>query len=74
MRSMIYESINQLTVAKLSLRVAVNHMHEAIILRTEGGGIGYLNETAVNLVSRTCRQVFTKQSGRNGNLSLPKAD
>jgi len=46
----IHLSLGQLAVAKESLRVTVNNLNEAIIIRTQEGIIGYCNAHGLKIV------------------------
>ena len=54
MFSKIYLMINQLELAKLSLRVIVNHLNEAIFLRSEDGSLSFSNELGIKIIKQTC--------------------
>ena len=40
----------KLQVAKISLRVIMNHLNEAVFLRTDEGKLTYCNDHAVKIV------------------------
>ena len=42
--------LSQLQVAKLSMRVLVNHLNEAIFLKCEDGKLSYCNDLGVKIV------------------------
>lgn len=54
MFSKIYLMINQLELARLSLRVIVNHLNEAIFLRSEDGSLCFSNELGIKIIKQTC--------------------
>ena len=42
--------LSQLQIAKLSMRVIVNHLNEALFLRTEDGRLSYCNELGTRII------------------------
>lgn len=50
--------INQLSVAKLSLKVIMNNLNQAVILRTEDGKIGYCNLIGLHFVKQVSQGTF----------------
>ena len=54
--------MNQLQVAKLSLRVIMNHLNEALFLRSDDGRLSYCNDLGVKIVKQSCRQAFKSPS------------
>lgn len=53
-----HRSMSQLSVAKLSLKVILNHLNEAIILRSEDGTIGYCNDLGLQLIRKVSKQTM----------------
>ena len=45
-------------VAKVSLRVIMNHLNEALFLRTEDGKLSYCNDLGLKIVKKACRESF----------------
>ena len=43
---------------KLSLRVIVNHLNEALFLRTNDGQLGFCNNLAIKMIKGTCASNF----------------
>lgn len=58
----LYKSVGQLTVAKESLKVIVNQLNEAIILKTEDGNIGYCNKLGISIIRPIARNYFRSES------------
>lgn len=50
--------MNQLQVARLSMRVIMNNLNEAIFLRTEDGKLSYCNYLGVKIVQTVCTGLF----------------
>ena len=49
-------------VTKLSMRVIVNHLNEALFLRTEDGQLGYCNELAAKILYQGSKHLFDSDS------------
>ena len=57
-RQELHGELSQLTVVKMSLKVIVNHINQAIILKTEKGSIGFCNDFGLSLVKTISNQLF----------------
>ena len=42
--------LSQLQIAKLSMRVIVNHLNEAIFLKSEDGRLSFCNDLGIKIV------------------------
>ena len=54
--------MSQLQVARLSLRVIMNHLDEALFLRTDDGKLGYSNSLGVKIVEQSCKEHFESEN------------
>ena len=53
------DKINQISIAKLSLRAVTNHLNQAIIVRTEDGLIDFCNDLARRLIDNVTQKAFS---------------
>ena len=63
----------QLQVAKFSMRAIVNHLNEALIVRTEDGQLSYSNDLGIRIFEKACEDVFRNQSSMHRYLNRLKS-
>lgn len=61
-RSQLNNSVAELQIAKMSLKVIMNHLNSALILRQEDGTIGYCNQLGLKIIEKACQGVFPSES------------
>ena len=64
----VQESINQLSVAKITLKKVVNHLNEALIIRSKNGSIGFCNDLGLRLIRKMSEGLFDNQKALNRYL------
>lgn len=62
--------LNQLQVARLTLRVMMNHLNEAIFLLTDDGRLSYCNNLGIKIVKEACSDNFVSDKGFNKYFTL----
>ena len=62
-------NLNKIQVAKISLRVIMNHLNEAVFLRTDEGKLSYCNDHAVRIVEKACSHTFENKRQMDCYLS-----
>lgn len=68
-RTKVQASINQLSIAKINLKVMINHLNEALILRTEDGRVGYCNNLGLQFISSIASKVFDEEESKRSYLT-----
>lgn len=68
-RTQLNISVSELQIAKLSLKVIMNHLNSALIIRQEDGTIGYCNKLGLNIIEKACQGVFPSESKLKRYLS-----
>lgn len=51
-------SVTQMQVAKLSMRVIINHLNEALFLKSEDGHLSYANDLGTHIIAKTSDHLF----------------
>ena len=62
LRSKLHMSISQAAIAKESLKVIVNRLNEAIIIKTSNGTIGYSNDIGINIIKSISHGIFNNDA------------
>lgn len=55
-------ALNQLQMAKLSLRVLLNHLNEALFLRADDGRLSYCNNLAAKIIKESSVHCFGSEN------------
>ena len=57
-RQLLHGELSKLTVVKMSLNLIVNHINQAVILKTESGSIGFCNQIGLSFIKTISDNIF----------------
>lgn len=61
--------LGQLQVAKVSMRMLINHLNEALFLRTDDGKLSYCNDLGIRIIRQACSEMFDSEQKMKKYLS-----
>lgn len=54
-------NLNQLQMAKLSLRILLNHLNEALFMRSDDGRLSYCNNLGAKIIKKSSQNCFSSE-------------
>lgn len=61
--------LTQVQISKLTMRVLINHLDDAIFLKSDQGQLSYCNDQASKIINSTCAHLFLNDAERERYLN-----